>query len=368
VSEACWVVHARLTGDGGGRGFGLEGRPFIPRMAIPAGAESVIRKLIADQFGEGTGAIRSISTGRAEATEEYHQTQLREKPNDASVRSNFGAFLADSGHTDEAEKQYRIALDLQSDHVNAIGNLANLEGDRGRLDEAQRLYTRALVVDPGNENVSWNFSRFLLRGGDAVKALEVAEAGSAKNQQSGRLHVLTGNLLLMTGDAGGALAKVEEARANQANQAEVETLNAYATHLSGALIGDCIAAYEVALSVNPDEPNLHLNLSQLLFVHGDGERARRELPVPDALDDEGKLERLFYELAHTTADARSVASTMRLLLARGARTTWDFGPNIDKVGSKNVDRARLLRSVADALAGGSSDVLGELIDGSVTLD
>jgi hypothetical protein len=103
VSEACWVVHARLTGDGGGRGFGLEGRPFMPRMAFPAGTEDVIRKLVAEQFGDGMGSIVGISTVRAEATEEYHQTQLREKPGDPNVHSNYGAFLVAWGHEDEAE-------------------------------------------------------------------------------------------------------------------------------------------------------------------------------------------------------------------------------------------------------------------------
>ncbi|MGH7487736.1 MAG: tetratricopeptide repeat protein, partial [bacterium] len=299
VSEACWVVHARLTGDGGGRGFGLEGRPFMPRMAFPAGAEDVIRKLVAEQFGEGRGAITGISTGRAEATEEYHQTQLREKPDDPNAHSNYGAFLIDRGQGDEAEKEYRAALALQPTHANALGNLANLESNRDRLDEAQDLYERALAAEPGHENVSWNFARFLFRGGDSARALEVAEAGSSKNPQSGRLHLLEGELRLSRGDADGALGKVEDARSNGADQAQAETLNAFATQMSRAPLGECIAAYEVAISVRPDEPNLHLNLAQLLFLRGDSCRAVRELPPLDELADDGKLERLFYQLAHT---------------------------------------------------------------------
>ena len=207
VSEACWVVHARLTGDGGGRGFGLEGRPFLPRIAFPAGAQEVIRKLVAEQFGEGMGSLTAFSTMRAEATEEYHQTQLREKPRDPNVHSNYGAFLIDRGREDKAERQYRLALTIQPDHANALGNLANLESDRDRLDEAQDLYERAFASEPSHENVSWNFARFLFRRGDVAWALSVAATGSSKNPQSGRLHLLVGELRLSNGDAEGALAR-----------------------------------------------------------------------------------------------------------------------------------------------------------------
>ena len=336
----------------------------MPRIAFPAGAEEVIRKLVAEQFGEGIGTITGISTMRVEATEEYHQTQLREKPDDPNPHSNYGAFLVDRGQENEAEKEYRAALALQPTHANALGNLANLESSRDRLDEAQDLYERALAAEPGHENVSWNFARFLFRCGDPARALNVAQAGSSKNPQSGRLHLLEGEMRLLNGDAEGALAKVANARSNGADQAQVESLNAFATQMSGAPLGGCIAAYEVAISVRPDEPNLHLNLAQLLFLRGDSARAARELPSLDGLADDGKLECLFYQLAHTADDPRAIATSMKTLVEAGGRTSWNFGPDIEMVGAQDLERSRVLRGVADALAGGSTDVLDRLISGS----
>lgn len=107
-------------------------------------------------------------------------------------------------------------------------------------------------------------------------------------------------------------------------------------------------------------PTLHLNIAQLLFVQGDVDRARRELPPLESLADDGKLERHFYELAHLSADSRSVASAMKSLLMDGARTTWDFTLNIEVVRRQDEDRARVLGEVALSLATGSTAVLDRL--------
>jgi Flp pilus assembly protein TadD len=329
-------------------------------MGMPPGTEDIIARLIADQFGEGRGSLRSISTMRADATDDYHQVQLREKPNDASVHSNYGAFLADTGRADEAEAQYRVALAIRPDHTNALGNLANLVSARGELDEARRLYEAALSANPAQENVSWNFARLLFRTGSNQEALAIAEAGSSKNVNSGRLHLLVGELRLVNGDTAGALSKVQEAREHGGIQAQVEALNAYATQLSGAPVGVCIAAYEVALAVSPQDPNLRLNLAQLLFVQGDNDRAKRELPPQESLGDDGRLERLFYELAHTSRDQRAIASTMNAILTRGGRTTWDFSLNIETIERRDTERASLLRRIANALATGSAEVLDQI--------
>ena len=105
----------------------------------------------------------------------------------------------------------------------------------------------------------------------------------------------------------------------------------------------------------------------MLFLRGDRKRAIRELPSLEALADDGKLERLFYQLAHTADDPRAVATSMKALVAKGARTSWNFGPNIDKAGAQELERGRVLRSVAEALAGGPSEVLDRLMDGSITI-
>lgn len=79
VSPACFTAHVRLTGEGGGRAHDIGDRPFLPNFAIPAGGQEAIMRLLDQQFGPGRAQFVGMSTTRADPSNEYHETQLREK-------------------------------------------------------------------------------------------------------------------------------------------------------------------------------------------------------------------------------------------------------------------------------------------------
>ena len=115
VSAACFTTHVRLTGEGGGLAHGIGDRPFLPEFGMPPFARDAIKELLDKQFGPGRAQLRQVASMRAEATDDFHETQLREKPNDPSAHSNYGAFLKDKkGDSDGAEREYRRALQLSA--------------------------------------------------------------------------------------------------------------------------------------------------------------------------------------------------------------------------------------------------------------
>ena len=127
VSPSCFTSHVRLTGEGGGQIHGAEGIPFVPDFAFPTEVRNAVTRLLDEQFGPGRARLVSMSSGRAGATEAFHKTQLREKPLDPNAHNNFGAFLKETkADVSGAEREYRNALELDPQHVNALGNLANL--------------------------------------------------------------------------------------------------------------------------------------------------------------------------------------------------------------------------------------------------
>src|SRR5215211_7108419 len=87
---------------------------------------------------------------------------------------------------------------MEINHVNALGNLANVLWEKGDRDQESSLYRRALEADLGNENVTWNYARFLLRAFDDLRAArKVLDRGITTNPESGRLLLLRAELSLL---------------------------------------------------------------------------------------------------------------------------------------------------------------------------
>lgn len=355
VSPACFTAHVRLTGEGGGLAHDIGDRPFFPTFAIPADAQESITRLLDEQFGPGRAQLRGMSTGRFGASDEYHETQLREKPEDPNTHSNYGAFLVDvNGDLEGAERAYRKAIELDGNHVNALGNLANVLWAKGDRDQAATLYRKAIEAGPGNEIVTGNYARFLLAEcDDRQAAREMLDLGIATNPQSGRLLLLQAELTLQDGDALEALEGFRRAREKGADQAAVEAGYACALQMSGAPIGECIAAYRVAIVLNPENGALRLNLAQVLFIKGDDREANRNLPeaMRSGLDESAQLEAQFYLLSHTSSDPTEILQVTKTLLSGGARLRWNVRPNIETVRRRDPQKAVLLEIVSKAMAG-----------------
>ena len=361
VSPACFTAHVRLTGEGGGYAHDIGDRSFVPAFAIPEAAREAVRRLLDQQFGPGRARLVAVSTVRADSSDEYHETQLREKPEDPSVHSNYGVFLKEKkGDLEGAEWEYRRAIELNDKHVNALGNLANLLWEKGDRDQAASLYRRALEADPGNENVTWNYARFLIRElNDRNAARSILDQGITTHPESGRLLLLRGELSLLDEAPSEALRFFRQAREKGADQVSVEAGYACALQLGGAPIGECIGAYRVAIALNPKNGALRLNLAQLMYIKGDDAEANRQLyeAMRLGLDESAQLEAQFYLLAHTSSDPAVIFRTTKSLLARGARLRWNVRPNIETLSHRNPHRAVLLELVSGVMAGERDQVV-----------
>jgi Flp pilus assembly protein TadD len=377
VSPACFTTHLRLTGDGGGQAHGIGDRPLFPKLAMPPDAEEIIAKLVDEQFGPGCAQIRNISFGRADESDDYHEVQLHEKPNDANTHCNYGAFLHDKKKdVSGAERAYRKALEIDGTHVNALGNLANVLWENGEQDQAEDLYRKALTIAPGHENVTWNYARFLrTERNDLAAACDILDAGIIASPESNRLVLLRAELksysaMGMSKDArvvraSEALEDFRRARETGAPEADVELGYACALQMSGAPIGDCIASYRAAMALNPRDSNLKLNLAQLMFVKGDNSEGNKLLQeaLRIGLDGTAQLEAEFYLVAHTSADPEAVFQKTKSLLARGVRLGWDVQSNLDVIGQCDKEKATLLESVVAVMKGERQpDILNRVLD------
>src|ERR1700685_1156801 len=113
---------------------------------------------------------------------------------------------------------------------------------------------------------------------------------------------------------------------------------------AGTPIGECLAAYRLAITLNPQNPSLKLNLAQLLFIKGDEWEASRQLQeaLTLGLDESAQLEAQFYQLAHTSVDPAEILRSTSDCLSRGARLHWNVASNIEKIRQVQPERANLL--------------------------
>jgi Flp pilus assembly protein TadD len=299
--------------------------------------------------------LRQFAIARSEPTDEFHQVQLREKPNDPEVHSNYGAYLYDrKRNADGAERAYRHAIELDDRCANALGNLANLMWKKGERAIAEEFYLRALHIPPQNENASYNYANFLIETkSDMTSAFNVVRAGVAEHKDSARLNLLHGELSLDQREFAEALAAFQRAREKDADQAQVARGLALALHLSGATIGECLEAYRLAITLNESDPDLHLNFAQLLFLKADSHNAEAELrkAFQLRLGDSALLEAFFYQLAHTDEAPAGVFAAIDACLARGGRFQWDLLANIELVRLSDAHKALLLDEIRMIMEG-----------------
>lgn len=366
VSSACFTTSVRLTGEGGGIAHEVGDVPFLPGFAIPPLIRESVMQILDERFGPGRARLKSISNFRRDASDEYHETQLREKPEDASVHSSYGAFLQDNkGDLAGAEREYRKAIELDGNHVDALGNLAYLLGEKGDADQANQFFLRALHVGPGNENVSYNYARFLVRVHDDLDAArDVLDEGIANNPESARLILFRAEIDLLGRKFSEAVSGFRRAREKGASQDVLEAGYSCALHLSGAPIGECIAAYRLAVLLNPKNAALKLNLAQLLFVKDDDTEANKQLleAMGLELDASAQLEAHLYQLCHTSFDPAAVLLKIRQLLVEGARLRWDVSMNIEVVRRANPLKASLIETIRQVIVGeGEQALLDEVL-------
>jgi Flp pilus assembly protein TadD len=266
------------------------------------------------------------------------------------------------GDREGAERAYRKAIELDENHAISLGNLANVLWAQGDLDQAANTYRKALAADPGNENITWNYTRFLRTAFDEWQATrEALDRGITTNPESGRLLLLRAELSLHDGNALEALEDFRRAREKGADPAAVEAGYAFALQVSGSPIGECIAAYRAAIGLNPEDGALMINLAQLMFIEGEDREANRLLlrAMRSGLDESAQLEAQFYLLSHTSSEPAEIVRVTKRLLNRGARLRWNVRPNIKAVSQRDPQKAVLLELVSQIMAGDQDQ---ELLD------
>lgn len=158
-------------------------RPAEPRQARPAahaGDEDVVfpdeaeaaRPPRHEASAEVAEAERVLAAGDVPRATELLRAVVARDGEDPRARLDLGLALELRNHYDEAEAEYRAALELDPDFAEAATNLGLLLRDRERLEEALPLLSHAVEVEPAMAEGWVNLALALEDAGQPVAALD----------------------------------------------------------------------------------------------------------------------------------------------------------------------------------------------------
>ncbi|MGB9131824.1 MAG: tetratricopeptide repeat protein [Methanosarcina sp.] len=89
--------------------------------------------------------------------EKQYKLVLEIDPFNISAHYNYGILLKHTGRTNEAEEQYKFSLKIDPANINVHLNYGSLLAETGRLEEAEEQFRLALEFSPNNADVHYNY-------------------------------------------------------------------------------------------------------------------------------------------------------------------------------------------------------------------
>jgi len=202
--------------------------------------------------------------GDFENAEKEYREAIRINSNLAEVHYNLGVLLERSNRYEEAAREYRVVIRIKSDYTPAHYNLGNLLSELGSEEEAEKEYREAIRLTPNFVQAHYNLGNLLKK----LKRYYEAENEYRKvitiNPYHAEAHNNLGNLLKDLKRYGEAEKEYREAIGIKPDLAE-------AHNNLGNLLKDLQKQYDKAeeeyrkvIKIKPDYAEAHYNLGNLL--------------------------------------------------------------------------------------------------------
>lgn len=190
----------------GARGWwsGAAPRDRIAGVALTVAAAVVCNLPLLSIDGMRSGMHYNVgytfqSTGRTQEAIDEYRAALALRPDNVDAHNALGVALAATGARDEALAEYRIALRLNPRSVNALTNLGIELANRGQSAEALALIQRAIDIDPKNPNAHYDLGVALVASDQLEPAMNEFRRAIQLNPDYADAYNNLGGVLAMQG-------------------------------------------------------------------------------------------------------------------------------------------------------------------------
>ena len=205
--------------------------------------------------------------GRIDEAMSQYRKALEVKPDYVDARMNLGVDLASRGQTDEAIAAYRETIRLAPQFATAHNNLGVALAGVGQIDEAILQYQKTLELDPGFAEAYNNLGNALAVLGQLDEAIADYDQALKRLPDYAEAHNNRGSALLRQGRTADAAAEFGRAVTIKPNYAEAHHNLGVALEAVGRT-DEAMSQFQEALNIRPNYAEAHNALGAILGRQG----------------------------------------------------------------------------------------------------
>ena len=213
---------------------------------------------------------------QTDEAERLYRDALQIDPHFTEARNDLGLLLERRGRHDEALQEFRRVIDTDPEFGEAYNNIGIVERSRGRTQEAEEAFRRALKASPEFAGAYSNLALLLEDRREFAEAESLLRQAVKRAPKDPDIRSNLGALLHLLG-------RDEEAVQELSRATTLDPHSASAWNNLGTALGrlgrpaEEMAAYRRALSLDPSSAEVHYNLGRALLRAGQMEEGKGEI-------------------------------------------------------------------------------------------
>lgn len=216
--------------------------------------------------------MRLYEAGRLDQALTQAQQLGRKYPDQPMSFNIAGVILAGRNDNDSAIAQYKRALDLAPNYVDAYSNLATSLHKLGQLEQARHNYLKAIQLNPKDPDLYFNLGNVLQDEGEYEQAAASYNRAINLRPLHCASHIQLGNALTTMGKTGEAVTSYRNTLEIDHNHVEAR-INIGKALLSQKQFESAIIWLQEALGLDPENSRAHLQLAKAKLFNGMREEA-----------------------------------------------------------------------------------------------
>ena len=217
-------------------------------------------------------AVQHHQAGRLQVAEQLYRLILQAEPNHADAIHLLGVIAYQFGRLDEAAASYRRAIEIDPGNAETHNNLGVALCHQGNLDEAVVCWQRAVELKPDYAEAHKNLGNALMDLGKLDEAIACYRRALQFGPDDSEAHINLGDALKEQGKLDEAAACCRRALELKPDYAEAN-LNLGNVLKDQGKLDEAIACYRRALELKPEYAEAHNSLGVALMLRGNVDEA-----------------------------------------------------------------------------------------------